>query len=98
MYNCTYIAYEWDPARADANFAKHGIRFSDAIFALEDDRALTMRDPFSDEEERWITLGMDAQGQVVVVVYTWRGRNIRVISVRPPVAVREANMRSSDET
>jgi len=50
------VSYEWDPAKAKANFAKHGVRFADAVTVLEDDLALTMRDPFSEEEERWITL------------------------------------------
>jgi len=74
--------FEWDPAKAAANFAKHGIRFEDAVLALEDEFALTMRDAFVDEEERWITLGMDAQGVLLIVIYTWRGENIRLISSR----------------
>jgi uncharacterized DUF497 family protein len=51
---------EWDPAKARTNFAKHGIYFADAVSALEDEGALTIRDSRSDDEERWITLGMDA--------------------------------------
>jgi hypothetical protein len=42
-----------------------------------------MRDPFSEDEERWITLGKDAAGCLLVVVYTWRGENARLISARP---------------
>ena len=73
---------EWDPAKAEINYTKHGIRFADAVIALEDDFALTIRDPLSEDEERWITLGTDASGTPLVVVYTWRGRNIRIISAR----------------
>jgi uncharacterized DUF497 family protein len=76
------VDYEWDPAKARANFAKHGIRFADAAAVLEDDLALTMRDAFSEDEERWVTLGKDALGRVLVVVYTWRGENARMISAR----------------
>jgi uncharacterized protein len=65
---------EWDPAKAKANLTKHGIHFADAISALEDESALTIRDPYTEDEERWITLGMDALGRFLVVVYTWRGR------------------------
>lgn len=83
VYTCAYMEYEWHPGKAEANFAKHGVRFSDAIFALEDNFALTMRDPFSEDEERWITLGLDAQSTLMVLIYTWRGRNIRLISARP---------------
>ena len=73
---------EWDPAKARVNCAKHGVHFADAVSALEDDEALTIRDPYSVDEERWVTLGMDAMGRILVVVYTWRGENVRLISAR----------------
>ena len=76
------MCYEWDPAKARRNLRKHGIDFADAATALEDEAALTMRDPFSVKGERWITLGMDALGRLLVVVYTWRGDRIRLISAR----------------
>jgi uncharacterized protein (DUF4415 family) len=56
------VECEWDPAKARANAAKHRVHFGDAVAALEDERAVTIRDHFSDEEERWITLGQDAMG------------------------------------
>jgi uncharacterized protein len=80
------VNYEWDPAKAKANFAKHGVRFADAVTVLEDDLALTMPDPFSEEEERWVTLGRDVLGRLLVVVYTWRGESVRLISARPATA------------
>ena len=76
------MTYEWDRVKAEANVRKHGVRFSDAVSALEDDSALTMRDPYTGEEERWVTLGMDLTGRLLVVVYTWRGDTLRVISAR----------------
>jgi len=48
----------------------------------EDDRAITLRDD-AYGEERWVTIGMDGAGRILVVVYTWRGNSIRVISARP---------------
>lgn len=84
------MSYEWDPAKARANFAKHGVRFADAVTVLEDDLALTMRDPSSEDEERWITLGKNSLGRVIVVVYTWRRDNVRLISARLATA-REKN-------
>lgn len=45
-------------------------------------RAVTIRDPFSDEEERWLTLGQDTFGRVLVVVYSWPEENVRLISAR----------------
>jgi uncharacterized protein len=86
-------SHEWDPAKAKTNFAKHRVRFADAVTALEDDLALTIRDPFSEEseeEERWITLGRDALGRLLAVVYTWRGETARMISARLATA-RETN-------
>lgn len=35
------MAYEWDPAKEETNYAKHGVHFADAVGALEDERALT---------------------------------------------------------
>ena len=51
--------------------------------ALEDPLARTISDPDSEDEERFITLGQDALGRLLVVVYTWRARSrLRVISAR----------------
>jgi uncharacterized protein len=77
------VQYEWDPAKARANAAKHGVRFPDAVAVLEDDRAVTIRDSFHADEERWVTIGQDALRRVLVVVFTWRGEDIRLISARP---------------
>jgi hypothetical protein len=76
------VDFEWDPAKAKANFTKHGIPLADAVSVLEDDLALTILDPYSEEEERLITLGMDSLGRLLVVVYIWRGERIRLISAR----------------
>jgi len=92
------VSYEWDPAKARANFAKHGVRFADAVTVLEDDLALTMLDPSSDLEERWITLGRNALGRVIVVVYTWRGENVRLISARPATAREKSQYEDRHET
>jgi uncharacterized protein len=92
------VSYEWDPAKARANFAKHGVRFADAVTALEDDLALTMRDPTSDEEERWITLGRNSLGRLIVVVYTWRSENVRLISARPATAREKSQYEERNET
>ncbi len=76
------MRHEWDRAKARANLRKHGIRFAYAVTALEDDLALTVRDPDSTDEERWITLGRDGLGRLLVVVFTWRTDIIRIISAR----------------
>ncbi len=76
------LSFDWHAAKANANVRKHGIDFAEAVTALEDECALTMQDLFSEQEERWITLAMDALGRVLVVIYTWREDTIRLISAR----------------
>ena len=84
VHNRTYIAvtpFEWDPGKAAANAVRHSIRFSDAATVFDDERALTSSDEYPDEE-RYVTIGADALGRVLVVVYCWRGERIRIISAR----------------
>jgi hypothetical protein len=72
---------EWDPKKATANLKKHGVDFADAATVLHDERAITIRDDEA-SEERYVTIGIDALGNVLVVVYTWRGDRPRLISAR----------------
>ena len=64
---------EWDQRKANANLRKHGVDFADAGTVLHDDHA---------GEERFVTIGLDALGRVLVVVYTWRAQRVRIISAR----------------
>lgn len=73
---------EFDPVKALANLKKHRVSFADAEQALRDPAAVTIEDPDSEGEQRFVTLGMDALGRVLVVVYTLRGEAIRLISAR----------------
>jgi uncharacterized DUF497 family protein len=75
------LGWEWDPRKAEANWRKHRVRFADAATVLEDEMGLTIRDP-DPSEERWVTLGNDALGRCLVVVYAWRGELARIISAR----------------
>lgn len=74
-------AFEWDPRKAATNSRKHGVQFADAVMVLEDELAITLRED-AHLEQRWITIGMDALGCIMTVVYPWRGDAIRVISAR----------------
>jgi uncharacterized DUF497 family protein len=75
------VGFEWDERKARANLQKHNVDFADAATVFEDDRAVTVTIDDA-EEERYITLGIDALGRVLVVVYTMRGTRIRIISAR----------------
>ena len=72
---------EWDDRKAVANLKKHGVDFADAAAVLFDECAVTISADCT-EEDRFVAVGTDALGRLVVVVYTWRGMNIRVISAR----------------
>ncbi len=76
------MSFEWDANKASANLTKHHVHFADAVAVFDDGAAITIRDEDSEDEERWITIGLDAFERLLVVVYTWRGTNIRLISAR----------------
>jgi uncharacterized protein len=80
-YNAA-VEYEWDEKKAAANLRKHRVDFADAALVLEDELASTMRDLYSEREERFVTLGREPNGRLLVVVYTWRGERARLISAR----------------
>jgi uncharacterized DUF497 family protein len=72
----------WDSAKAKANYARHRVRFSEVELVFYDPSALTVEDTSASREQRFVTLGSDGLGRVLVVVYTYRGETIRVISAR----------------
>ena len=76
------MEFEWDPRKASVNLRRHGVDFADAGTVLHDEQAITIPDERLEEEDRFITLGMDALGRVLVVVYTWREDRPRIISAR----------------
>ena len=73
---------EIDPVKAKKNFADHSIHLAEAETVLYDPLALMLEDGTADGEQRFLTVGMDAEGRILAVVYTWRGDNIRLISAR----------------
>ncbi|HQR69595.1 MAG TPA: BrnT family toxin [Burkholderiaceae bacterium] len=73
---------EFDPAKARANLRKHRVSFADAEQALRDPFAVTIDDPDAEGEQRFVTLGMDTLGRVLVVIHTARGDRVRLISAR----------------
>lgn len=81
-------AFEWDPAKAEENTAKHGVAFELAASVFRDPLTLTVYDDeHSEAEERWVTLGRAENGRLVVVVHTFEetgltSANVRIISAR----------------
>lgn len=72
----------WDPEKANSNLRKHRIRFADAEPVFFDPMALTRKDDDSEGEQRFVSIGLDALNRLLVVVYTYRGADIRLISAR----------------
>ena len=79
--------FEWDAEKARANLRKHGVDLADAVAVFEDERGLTMRDELTAvDEQRYLTMGTDMRGRILVVAYTWRESRIRLFSARRATA------------
>ncbi|MGO9126097.1 MAG: BrnT family toxin [Terriglobales bacterium] len=82
----TALRFEWDENKNRKNLLRHDVRFEIAVLVFDDPHALTQTDQFSEDEERWVTLGAIDTGVVLFVVHTWRERSgegvIRIISAR----------------
>lgn len=77
------LTFEWDEAKDLLNREKHGVGFDEARSVFHDPRSLTIHDAVhSDKEARFIDVGTSARGRVLVVSYTDREANIRIISCR----------------
>jgi uncharacterized DUF497 family protein len=79
------MSYQWDPNKAKSNLKKHGINFADAVGIFEDESAISIEDEH-ESESRFITIGRDFLRRILVVVYTFRGVIIRIISARKATA------------
>ena len=77
------MEFEWDDGKAETNETKHGVTFAEAMTVFADTLSATGYDPgHSDEEDRFLTMGMSIDGRVLVVSHTDRGDVIRIISAR----------------
>ncbi len=76
------MQFEWDRAKAVANLRKHRVSFQEASTVLFDPLSTTFPDPASEGEQRFVTIGTSALGQLLVVAHTDRDGTIRLISAR----------------
>jgi len=75
--------FEWDENKRQSNLSKHGVDFADAVGVFYDDMSLTQNDLDHHQESRLLTLGIDFQGRVLLVVNIQKiGDIIRIISAR----------------
>jgi len=77
-----HMNYQWDPAKATANLKKHGVEFADAVGVFDDPGTITIEDPDSEGEQRFLAIGLDVLGRLIVVAFTYRGDDLRLISAR----------------
>jgi len=78
------FTFEWDDKKAAENLTKHGVSFSEASTVFADPLSRTILDPLhSEEEERLVILAQSGLQHTLVVVHTYRGEVIRIISARP---------------
>ena len=73
--------FEWDRSKAKKNLAKHSVDFADAVSVFDDLNALTLED-HTQQEKRFISIGIDNFSRLLVVIFTWRSDAIRIISAR----------------
>jgi len=78
------LRFEWDPAKAAENLAKHGVSFEEAATVFRDALSATGSDPdHSFGEERFVTFGISTGGRLLTIAHTDRDDIIRIISARP---------------
>ncbi len=77
------MEFEWDPRKAEHNRQKHGVDFIEAGTVFNDPLSITYPDPdHSDDEERFIIIGMSIAGRLLIVAHTDRHNVTRLISAR----------------
>ena len=75
--------FEQNQEKAASNIKKHGVSFDEAVTVFWNENALIINDPdHSEDEGRFILLGMSENLRVLVVIHCERGNTIRLISVR----------------
>ena len=79
------ISFEWDENKNQKNIVKHGISFKEASTVFYDEEALLISDKeHSEEEDRFVLLGLSRQSKLLIVCHCYRGleERIRIISAR----------------
>jgi uncharacterized protein len=76
------VRFEYDPNKAAANLRKHRVSFADAESVFGDPLAITIEDPHAEGEPRYVAVGLGSAGELLVVVYSVRENELRLISAR----------------
>lgn len=92
------IRFEWDPRKAKSNLRKHGISFEEAQSVFYDENGRLIEDPdHSEDEDRFILLGVSSNSRVLIVCHCYRENDevVRIISARKATRL-EQNYYQSD--
>ena len=81
----------FDPKKDAENVKKHGVSLSEGDGVLSDPLAVTIEDESAEGEPRFVTLGANTFGTLIVVVWTPRDEDVRIISVRKPTPKERRN-------
>ena len=76
------VESNFDPKKNAINLRKHGVSLAEGDGVLNDPLALTIEDDSAQGERRFVSIGMNTFGRLMVVVYTYEGENTRLVSVR----------------
>jgi uncharacterized protein len=75
--------FEWDPNKAKINFRKHKVCFEHAASVFNDSNMVSIYDPeHSENEERWVTIGIDKNGYIIVVCHTFKEESKNIVKIR----------------
>jgi uncharacterized protein len=75
--------FEWNPVKAKTNLAKHEVSFEEASTVFDDRMFITvLDDEHSQDEQRYITIGLSANKRLLMVAHAERDDRIRIISAR----------------
>jgi len=91
--------FEWDEDKAESNRRQHKVSFGEAQTVFLDDLSIVIPDSeHSEKEERLIIVGMSNQHRLLVVSFTERGKNIRLISARKATGAERKRYEKEDLT
>lgn len=90
------IRFDWDQRKSRTNESKHGVSFREAQSVFYDESALLIPDPdHSQDEDRFVLLGVSAIARVLIVCHCYRESNeiVRIISARRANRTEQASYR-----
>ena len=84
--------FEWDDEKAKSNLNKHGVSFEEGATIFNDPKIAAISDPdHSEDEERFVSIGISVIRRLLTVIHTYRTERIRLISARKATNAEKKN-------